>query len=175
MMRNAIRLIVLLSTLAAGQAAAMSIASADIAPNSTVPARHVYSRCGGSNQSPQLSWQGAPKAAKSFVVTMIDLDVKPAQWSHWIVVDLPATTTALPSGIRTLPGHAQALISDFGDPSYDGPCPPRGSGVHHYQITVWALPVPTAPLRSGLRANDLVGRLSKLSIDHAAFTVTVRG
>ena len=175
MMSNAIRLTALLFALSAGQAAAMSVTSADIAANSAIAARHIYPRCGGANQSPQLSWRGAPKAAQSFVVTMIDLDVKPAQWSHWIVVDLPATTTALPRGIKTLPGHAQALISDFGDPSYDGPCPPRGSGVHHYQITVWALPVPTAPLRSGLRAKDLVDRLSKLSIDHAAFTATVRG
>lgn len=175
MTRNAVRLLALMLTLAAGQSAAMSLASADIAPNTAITARHVYPRCGGANLSPQLSWRGAPKSARSFVITMIDLDVKPDQWSHWIVVDVPATTTALPRGVKSLPGHAQALMSDFGDPSYDGPCPPRGSGVHHYRITVWALPVETAPLRSGLRATDLVARLSKLSIDHASITGTVRG
>ena len=174
-MKTMLRLVALVWLAAAGQAAALSLVSPDIAPNSAIAPRHIYTRCGGANQSPQLSWSGAPKGTQSFVVTMIDLDVKPHQWSHWILVDLPPTTTGLPRGLKTLPGHAQALISDFGEAAYDGPCPPKGSGVHHYQITVWALPVPVAPLRSGYRATEVVQRLSKLAIDHAAVIGTVRG
>jgi Raf kinase inhibitor-like YbhB/YbcL family protein len=169
-------LIVLASMLAAAPAvAAMSITSADIKPGAPIDARHVYPRCGGANLSPQLSWGGAPKAATSFVVTMIDLDAKPAQWSHWIVVDLPATTAALPRGVKVLPGHALAWKTDFGDAAYGGPCPPKGSGVHHYQITVWALPSATLPARANETAAGLAARLSKLALDHAALMGTVRG
>ena len=38
-----------------------------------------------------------------------------------------------------------------------------------------ALPVPVTPLRSGYRATEVVQRLSKLAIDHAAVIGTVRG
>ena len=174
MLRSA-GLIAAASLLAAGPAAAMSLASTDIVAGAPINPRHVYGRCGGANQSPQLSWGGAPKATASYVVTMIDLDVKPAQWSHWIVVNLPAATTALPRGARTLPGHAQAWKTDFGDAAYGGPCPPKGSGVHHYQITVWALPSATLPPRANETAAGLAARLLKVSIDHAAMTGTVRG
>ena len=170
-----IHLIGMLTLFVAGPAAAMTLTSADIAPGAAIPARQVYARCGGSNQSPQLSWRGAPPGTRSFAVTMIDLDVKPAQWSHWIVVDLPATVTSLPTGARSLPAPGRALASDFGDAAYGGPCPPRGSGVHHYQITVWALPTPRADLPPGGAAAVVSGRLSKAAIDHASLTGTVRG
>ena len=174
-MKTILPCVALLWLLTAGQAAAMSLVSADIAPNSTIASRHIYPRCGGGNLSPQLTWSGAPKRTRSFTVTMIDLDVRPHQWSHWILVDLPPTTTSLPRGLRTPPGHAQVLNSDFGDAAYDGPCPPKHSGLHHYQITIWALPSPVAPLRSGYRATDVVQRLTKLAIDHASLIGTVRG
>ena len=169
-------LIALATMMAASPAvAAMSIASADIKPGAPIDTRHIYPRCGGANLSPQLSWSGAPKATASFVVTMIDLDVKPAQWSHWIVVGLPAATTSLPLGISALPGRAAAWKTDFGDAAYGGPCPPKGSGVHHYQITVWALPSGALPPRANETAAGLTARLSKLALDHATLTGTVRG
>ena len=35
---------------------------------------------------------------------------------------------------------------------YTGPCPPEGDGVHHYQITVVAVSVPTLGLDPGTHA-----------------------
>jgi hypothetical protein len=67
---------------------------------------------------------------KSFVLTMIDIDVKPDKWSHWVVVGLPATVKSLPRGATSLPGSAKAIVSNFGDAAYSGPCPPKGTGVH---------------------------------------------
>jgi Raf kinase inhibitor-like YbhB/YbcL family protein len=164
-----------LSVVLCGPVAAMTVSSADIAPNATIAARHVYTQCGGGNLSPQLAWSGAPKTTKSFVITMIDVDVKPAEWSHWIVIQVPAGVTSMPRGSKPLPGHAVALMTDFGDAAYGGPCPPKGTGVHHYQITVWAMPTETVAFEPKTTARGVVARLTKLAIDHATFTGTVRG
>jgi phosphatidylethanolamine-binding protein (PEBP) family uncharacterized protein len=78
-----------LSLIGGTVSAAMSLTSTDIRPGLAIPVAHIYTRCGGENISPNLAWSGAPRGM-SFVLTMIDVDVKPDEWSHWIVVGLPA-------------------------------------------------------------------------------------
>ncbi len=150
--------------------AGMTLSSTDITPGGLIPTIHLYPRCGGRNVSPQLSWSGAPHNAGSFVLTMIDVDVKPAQWSHWIVVDLPASVNSLAQGIAPLPGGARALVSNFGDAAYAGPCPPNGTGVHHYQITIWALPIATVTLADNAKATEVTAELMRRALDHASLT-----
>jgi len=147
--------------------AAMTLTSSDIESGAEIPRAQIYPRCGGENISPQLSWSGAPAATKSFVLTMIDISVKPSQWSHWIVVDLPINATSLARGTKTFPGNAKAIPSNFGDPYYDGPCPPNGTGVHEYRLTVWALPIAAISFAADTAAVDLNAKLSKLALDHA--------
>ncbi len=159
----------LLLTLLTGTATeALSLTSTDIQPGTVIPAAHIYPRCGGENISPALSWSAAPGGTMSFVLTMIDVDVRPAQWSHWIVVNLPATTSSLPRGATSLPGHAKAIVSNFGDAAYAGPCPPKGTGVHHYEFTIWALPTAEISLLNDEKASTLIELLSKRSIDRAS-------
>lgn len=153
-----------------GHATAMSLSSSDIAPGAQIAATQIYPRCGGKNISPQLTWNGAPRGTVSYVLTMIDIDVKPAQWSHWIVVDLPATATSLPRGVAQLPGKARAVASNFGDLFYDGPCPPNGSGVHHYQITVWAMPSAETAIAPDAGATDVSSMLGARALDRASLT-----
>jgi Raf kinase inhibitor-like YbhB/YbcL family protein len=52
---------------------------------------------GGKDISPELSWSGFPEAAKSFVVSMYASEAPTGSgfW-HWVVEDIPATTTSLP-------------------------------------------------------------------------------
>jgi phosphatidylethanolamine-binding protein (PEBP) family uncharacterized protein len=92
-----------LSLLAGAASAAMSMTSTDIRSGSAIPVAHIYPRCGGKNISPNLSWSGAPSGTMSFVLTMIDVDVKPDEWSHWIVVGLPANLNSLARGAQSLP------------------------------------------------------------------------
>jgi Raf kinase inhibitor-like YbhB/YbcL family protein len=158
--------------LGGGPAGAMTLRSADFTDGAKIPATHVYPRCGGQNVSPQLSWSGAPPGTKSFVLTMIDLDVKPAQWSHWIVVNIPAGVTALAQGAAP-PGGTAGVQSNFGDTTYDGPCPPAGSGVHHYRITIWALPEATVSLPPDAKATDVAATLTRIAIDRASLTGSV--
>jgi Raf kinase inhibitor-like YbhB/YbcL family protein len=136
-------------------------------------AGHVYPRCGGQNISPDLAWSGAPAGAKSLVLTMIDQDVKPHLWSHWIVVGLPTGAGGLAEGAKALPTGAQGVKSNFGDAGYDGPCPPSGSGVHHYRFTIWAMPAPAVAIAADDKADALQARLARTSLDHADLTVSV--
>ncbi len=99
--------------------------------------------CDGQNISPQLSWANAPEGTKSFAITIHDVDAPTGSgfW-HWIAVDIPVATTALPAGAGAIDAAGMLQISnDYGSPSFGGPCPPNGHGIHEYTITVYALDV----------------------------------
>ena len=102
---------------------------------------------GGQDRSPQLSWIGYPPETKSFVVSMYDPQAYTGSgfW-HWVLADIPATTTHLPEDAGTvgsdqLPAGAFQLGGDAGTPQFLGAAPPPASGVHEYRITVTALDV----------------------------------
>jgi Raf kinase inhibitor-like YbhB/YbcL family protein len=164
--------VAVIASLAAVPAAAMQLTSRDVTPNAPMPTAQIYTRCGGQNISPELSWTAPPAAAKSLVVTMIDRSVKPADWSHWIIVGLPPTTRSLPRNIGAVPPAGQAIVTNFGDAAYDGPCPPPGTGTHRYEITVWAMPAATFRIAGDARAVDLLARLERESMDHATIVAT---
>ena len=153
--------------------AAMTLNSSDVKDGAVIAADQIYPRCGGKNVSPELSWNGAPAGTKSFVLTMIDIDVKPDQWSHWVVVDLPAETTSLARGAASLPAPAKAIISNFGDAAYAGPCPPTGTGVHHYKFTIWALPTTSFAIAPDMKATEVSANLVKVALDKAFLTGSV--
>ena len=101
--------------------------------------------CTGKNLSPSLSWSGAPDGTKSFALTVYDPDAPTGSgWWHWVVVNLPATTTSLPKAAgmadgMKLPQGALQVRTDFGAPGYGGPCPPQGDHPHRYLFTIHAL------------------------------------
>jgi hypothetical protein len=170
----ALSLILALGAASAAEAA-MTLASKDLKHGAPIPADHIYPRCGGKNVPPELVWSGAPAGTKSFVVTAIDTSVKPNFWSHWIIVDLPATTTRLKTGDARLPDGARAIAGNFGDVGYAGPCPPKGSGVHNYEFTVWAMPTPHFDVAPDANAKALAQQLQKTALGHATLTGTVSG
>jgi len=109
---------------------------------------------GGKDISPELSWSGFPAKTKSFVVSMYDPEAPTGSgfW-HWVVSDIPATTTSLPEnagalGSKVLPAGAFQLGGDAGMHRYVGAAPPVGSGIHDYYITVTALDIPKSGLGS---------------------------
>ena len=159
-------------TLLAVPAAAMELTSRDVTEGAPMPTAQIYTRCGGQNVSPQLAWSGAPAATKSYVVTMIDLSVKPRDWSHWIIVGIPASTTSLARNLGAAPPGAQGIVSNFGDAGYDGPCPPPGTGVHRYQISVWAMPTATTAIAPDAPADGVLATLGRASLAHASLTAT---
>jgi len=90
--------------------------------------------------SPELKFENVPVGTAELALSMVDLE---NQKIHWLQVGLPATA----SGTRahTLTPGARELLNDFGEATYDGPCPPAGR-THKYQLTLYALrnPLPTS-------------------------------
>jgi Raf kinase inhibitor-like YbhB/YbcL family protein len=134
-----------------------TVVSSTVADGQPLPAAQLSGvfGAGGEDISPELSWSGFPAETKSFVVTMYDPEAPTGSgfW-HWVVADIPATTTSLPEDAgapdsKTLPDGAVQLGGDAGMNRYIGGAPPAGSGVHEYYITVTALDEAT----SGLGAN----------------------
>lgn len=108
--------------------------------------------CTGANVSPQLNWENAPSGTKSFALTLYDPDAPTGSgWWHWVIFNIPATTTRLNANAGDLaaqqaPSGSIQSRTDFGAPGYGGPCPPAGDRAHRYQFTVYALDVDQLPL-----------------------------
>ena len=88
--------------------------------------------CEGQNVSPSLSWSGAPAGTKSFALTVYDPDAPTGSgWWHWVVVNLPPTTTSLPKAAGTadgakLPEAALQVARTSARPATAVPVRPKG-------------------------------------------------
>jgi|SRR5579872_885633 len=106
-----------------------------------------------TSPSPALAWKDAPAGSKSFVLIMHDPDVPmPGGFTHWVLYDIPASTTGLPEGFQ--PGSV-GVSGNMGmrRQGYMGPCPP--SGAHHYHFMLSALDVPSLGLPAGASKADV--------------------
>lgn len=176
------------------------------------PAHHV---CLGKNLNPQLAWQEAPAGTRSFVVLCHDPDVPsrgddvnqegrsvPAtlprvDFFHWVLVDLPATLTAIAAGefshgvtARGKPGPqathgSRQGINNYTDwfagdndmrgdyYGYDGPCPPWNDEiVHRYVFTVYALDIEQLPLTGRFGGPEVRAALQGHVLAEASLTGT---
>jgi Raf kinase inhibitor-like YbhB/YbcL family protein len=106
-----------------------------------IPAKYA----GAAGVSPALSWSGAPMTTQSFLLIMHDMDVAPQRGAddvlHWIMWDIPATTTMLPEGLKAGDQADGSRIGRgiTGQNAYFGPGPPAGHPAHHYVIELYAL------------------------------------
>ncbi len=136
-----------------------TLTSSDIAPGGKIANAQVYNRygCMGDNISPALSWTHAPAGTRSFALLVDDPDAATGSgWWHWVLYNLPASTSSLPAGAgdaqkSALPPGAVQGRSDFGTSDYGGPCPPPGAP-HHYHFRLYALKVAKLDLPSDASA-----------------------
>ncbi|MBT8160829.1 MULTISPECIES: YbhB/YbcL family Raf kinase inhibitor-like protein [Arthrobacter] len=131
---------------------------------------------GGKDESPHVSWSGAPAGTKSFVLTVFDPDAPRAggYW-HWALVNVPAGIDSLPAGAGVengpdLPAGAFQLKNDAGFAGYLGAAPPPGHGPHRYIVAVHAVDVEDLGLGAGATLDALVGKLASHSVGRASIT-----
>ncbi len=127
------------SSAAPGKFALTSPAFAD---NTPIPTEYT---CKGRNVPPPLRWQNIPSGAKTLALVVDDPDAPSGLYIHWVVTGIPSSTTEIGDG--ALPRGAVVSQNSAGKAEYFGPCPPAGTGVHHYRFQLYALgkPLTVAP------------------------------
>jgi Raf kinase inhibitor-like YbhB/YbcL family protein len=134
--------------------------------------------CEGQDVSPALSWKDAPAGTKSFALTLFDREALDGfGWWHWQVLKIPATTTGLPEGAGTkgskgMPKGAVQGKADLGSAGYLGPCPSKGSGVHHYVFTLYALKAAEAETERNASPGMILADVMRESLGKATVTYT---
>lgn len=121
----------------------MKIESTAFAAGTSIPTKFT---CEGDDHSPPLRWSGVPEGAKSLALIVDDPDAPdPAApkrtWVHWVLYDIPPTTTELPEAVRpdALPAGTREGSNDWKRTGWGGPCPPIGE--HRYFHKLYALDV----------------------------------
>lgn len=107
--------------------------------------------CKGSGFSPPLEISGVPPGTASLALILHDPDTVGSDFTHWLVWDIPASTTAIQQD--KLPAGAKEGLNDASRTDYFGPCPPSGSGVHNYQFELYALDTQLSGNSQTKRAN----------------------
>ena len=126
----------------------LTVTSTTFTAGGTLPSTMIYNSfgCTGGDQSPQLTWTAGPTGTVTYAVTIFDPNAPTnVGFWHWLVYNIPSTTTGLAAGIPVgaggglLPTGASQAMDDYGVQGYGGPCPPVGGGTHTYIFTVTAL------------------------------------
>ena len=143
-----------------------TVSSPAIAVNGVVPKRFT---CDGADVSPPLTIADVPADADSLVLALTDPDA--GDFVHWVVADIPPTTTGLAAG--EVPPGAVVYPNDFGDQAYAGPCPPEGE-THTYVFTLYVLPPSAVDFVGPEETNGagLVDTVARLATTSAALTAS---
>ena len=132
----------------------MRLTSSAFADGGVIPRRFT---CDGEDVSPPLAWTDVPSAARSLVLLCDDPDAPAGTWHHWAIYDIPANRTGLADDAdrdAAQAGFKQA-INDFRSPGYNGPCPPRRHGPHHYHFRLLALSTASLTVRDEPTCRDV--------------------
>ncbi|MDB5163763.1 MAG: hypothetical protein JWS12_381 [Candidatus Saccharibacteria bacterium] len=117
--------------------------------------------CKAENLSPPLQIVGRPVATRSFALILHDPDAVGNDFTHWTVWNISASTQNIDEG--RLPPEATVGANGTDNSGYIGPCPPAGTGTHHYIFDLYALDtnlnLPTgasvAQLRAAMRNHQI--------------------
>jgi Raf kinase inhibitor-like YbhB/YbcL family protein len=117
--------------------AKFAVTSPAFAENAPIPAEY---SCKGRNVPPPLRWHNVPAGTESLALVVDDPDAPSGLYVHWVVTGIPPSTTEIGEG--PLPPGTSVSLNSSGKAEYFGPCPPAGTGVHHYRFQLYALNKP---------------------------------
>nr|WP_232065431.1 YbhB/YbcL family Raf kinase inhibitor-like protein [Mycobacterium shinjukuense] len=112
----------------------LTISSPAFSDGAPIPAQY---SCKGANVAPPLTWT-APSGAAELALVVDDPDAVGGLYVHWIVTGIAPGPGATADGQTPDGGHS--LPNSGGRQGYFGPCPPEGTGTHHYRFTLYQLP-----------------------------------
>src|SRR6185312_15280635 len=126
---------------------------------------------GNSNMSPPLTWTAGPSATMSYGPVLHDMTNDAV---HWVIWDIPATTTSLPGNLPTTQKLTTPVMAQqhntFGSDGYYGPCP--SGSTHTYVFEVYALDVATLP---SVTATSQTKTIRTTMMSHALAMGTLSG
>jgi Raf kinase inhibitor-like YbhB/YbcL family protein len=143
----------------------LTITSPAFADGAPIP---VQFTCNGANIAPPLSWSAPPGTAELALV-VDDPDAPGGLYVHWIVTGIapgPGSTAA-----GQTPDNGRGVANSGGQESYFGPCPPAGSGTHHYRFTLYQLAAPLQ-LPAGSAAVQATQAIAQAATAHTTLTGT---
>jgi Raf kinase inhibitor-like YbhB/YbcL family protein len=94
--------------------------------------------CDGKDVSPQFSITNIPPKTQSLAFILTDEDAPTSHFYHWVLFNIPASTTELKQGPDKPPAGSLSGMNSFNKSGYNGPCPPKGNA-HNYTFTLYAL------------------------------------
>ncbi len=115
--------------------------------------------CQGEGVSPPLTWT-APSGAAELALVVDDVDAPGGVFVHWIVTGMASGLGSIQAG--SVPAGGRPVANTAGNTGYYPPCPPKGSGVHHYRFSLYRLPgdmqLPAGT--TGVQADEAIARAS---------------
>ena len=115
----------------------MTITSSVFEEGGMIPVKY---SCDGDDISPPLSCSDAPETTKSFALISDDPDAPVGTWVHWVIYNIPGSSSGLNEGIpadKTLSDGSIQGSNSWKKIGYGGPCPPGGT--HRYYFKLYAL------------------------------------
>lgn len=175
------------SSALAAEPASLTVTVSGIEDGGMIPEKYAYcvpdaknKTKGGSNINPGISWSAGPAGTKSYALIVVDSEVPTVftdanqegktiatdlprrDFYHWVLVDIPVTTTKITEGqdSKDLQPAGKVGKTPYGTNGrndysknqqviggYAGPCPPwNDERMHRYHFQVYALDVATLGL-----------------------------
>lgn len=151
----------------------MKLYSSSYNHNQKMSIKYVMKQAGGENISPEFHWEMAPVGTKSFILAMVDHHPVASNWVHWLVINIPGNVNRIEegaSGNNKFPSQAVELTNSFGFKGYGGPQPPRGTGLHNYDTTLYALNVDKVELSGRVSEAALLAKIKPSILATATLT-----
>jgi Raf kinase inhibitor-like YbhB/YbcL family protein len=123
--------------------------------------------CKGQNVNPPLNIFNVPPKAQGLALILHDPDAVSGDYLHWLVWDIPPGTESI--AVNDVPVGAIQGRNGSGQNIYAGPCPPKGTGTHHYLFDFYALDI-SANLPSGATRDELETAMKGHVIEKATLT-----
>ncbi|MBX4190763.1 YbhB/YbcL family Raf kinase inhibitor-like protein [Candidatus Saccharibacteria bacterium] len=123
--------------------------------------------CRGQNINPPLNILHVPSGTQSLTLIMHDPDAVSGDYLHWLVWDILPNTETI--SVNSVPIGAVQGQNGAGKNEYTGPCPPKGTGTHHYIFDLYALDT-TLDLPSNSKLQDVMDAQKGHVLDHFQLT-----